>query len=201
MDDFGFDFGDAEDNRVVAPAQPAAREEPAPPMEPSGESDEDLWSEVSLRGNTTDLLEEHGNAAAGVGSGADIVELTEEAAIIAPDMLFEDETVFEEVSTARRAPLETAVAPPEVFEEAPQAKVSVPATAPQPPAPVSIDQAEIERIVSSRVDAAVRQMFEQIVGEIARTTIEAVAWEVIPDLAEAMIRSEIERVKQSTRTD
>ena len=31
--------------------------------------------------------------------------------------------------------------------------------------------------------------------------IEAVAWEVIPDLAEAMIKAEIERVRQSTRTD
>ena len=66
-------------------------------MEPSGESDEDLWSEVSLRGNASEFLEDRGHADSGAGSGADIVDLMEEAAIIAPEVLFEDEAVFEEV--------------------------------------------------------------------------------------------------------
>ena len=65
-----------------------------------------------------------------------------------------------------------------------------------PAAPIAIDQVEIERIVSSRVEAAVRRILEPIVGDLARTMIESVAWEVIPDLAEAMIRAEIERVRQ-----
>jgi len=182
IDDFGFDFGEAEDDRFGAlAAQPSVHQGTAPPVDSSAESDEDLWSEVSLRGNTSDFLEGRGHADSGVGSGAEIVDLMEEAALIAPEVLFEDEAVFEEVSTVTT--------------------VTEPAASLVPSAPISIDQAEIERIVASRVEAAVRQILEPIVGDLARTMIESVAWEVIPDLAEAMIRAEIERVRQSTRTD
>ena len=201
-DEFGFDFGEAEDDRPGALAtQPTVHQGAAPPLDASGESDEDLWSEVSLRGNTSDLLEDHGHPGSDVESGADIVELTEEAAIIAPEVLFEDDVVFEEVSTARRLPLEPTVAPTVAGEGTSATTASAPVAAPGPAAPISIDQAEIERLVSARVEAAVRRILEPIVGDLARATIEAVAWDVIPDLAEAMIRAEIERVRQSTRTD
>jgi hypothetical protein len=170
-------------------------------LEPSGESDEDLWSEVSLRGTTSDFLDDRGRAESGVQSDADIVDLMEEAALIAPEVLFEDEAVGEEVSTARRMPLEITVAAPVAREETPVTAASEPAASLVPAAPIAIDQVEIERIVSSRVEAAVRQILEPIVGDLARTMIESVAWEVIPDLAEAMIRAEIERVRQATRTD
>jgi hypothetical protein len=43
-------------------------------------------------------------------------------------------------------------------------------------------------------------VIEPLMGELVRKTIEEIAWEVIPDLAEAMIRAEIERITQSTRT-
>ena len=151
---------------------------------------------MSLRGNTSDFLEDRGHADSGVGSGADIVDLMEEAALIAPEVLFEDEAVFEEVSTARRIPLEPPShrrwrarkhpSPPR-----PSRRLSAPA------APVAIDQAEIERIVSARVEAAVRQILEPIVGDLARTMIESVAWEVIPDLAEAMITGR-DRARQTS---
>lgn len=197
-DEFGFDFGDAEDERFGAPAaQPSVQTGAAPPLESSGESDEDLWSEVSLRGGTSDLLDDRGHPGSGVGSDAGILELSEEAALHAPEVLFEDETVFEEVTTARVMPLAPVAEPPEQLEETPV----TPAAAPEPAAPVAIDQSEIERIVASRVEAAVRRILEPIVGDLARGMIEAVAWEVIPDLAEVMIRNEIERVRQSTRTD
>ncbi len=159
---------------------------------------------MSLRGTTSDLLEDRGHDGSGVGSGADIVDLTEEAAIIAPEVLFEDEVVFEEVSTARRLPLESIAEPPAAPEEPPVTTAAVPPPASPSSAsaaPVALDQAEIERIVSSSVEAAVRRVLEPIVGDLARATIESIAWEVIPDLAEAMIRAEIERVRQSTRTD
>ena len=202
VDDFGFDFGEAEDDRFGAlAAQPPVHQGAAPPLEPSGESDEDLWSEVSLRGNTSDFLEDRGQPDFGVESGADIVDLMEEAALIAPEVLFEDEAVFEEVSTARRIPLEATVAPPVAREETPVTAASEPPASLVPAAPIAIDQVEIERLVSSRVEAAVRQILEPIVGDLARTMIESVAWEIIPDLAEAMIRAEIERVRQATRTD
>jgi len=202
VDDFGFDFGEAEDDRFGAlAAQPLVPKGTAPPLDSSGESDEDLWSEVSLRGNNGDLLEGRGHADSEAGPAADIVDLMEEAALIAPEVLFEDEAVFEELSAVRSMPLETPVAPPAAREESPVAAAPEPASSLAPAAPISIDQLEIERIVSSRVEAAVRQILEPIVGDLARTMIESVAWEVIPDLAEAMIRAEIERVRQATRTD
>jgi len=196
--DFGFDFGEAEEDRFgTLAARPSLHKEIASPLEPSGESDEDLWSEVSLRGSASDLLEARAPAGSAAGTDAEIVDLAEETAIDAPEVLFEDEAVFEEVTTARITPL----SPPVAREEAPAATERTPGSTLEPTAAVSIDQAEIERIVASHVEAAVRKILEPIVSDLARAMIEEVAWEVIPDLAEAMIRSEIERVRQSTRTD
>ena len=153
------------------------------------------------------------SAGSGAPSGEDILELAEEAAIAEPEVSFEDETVFEEVSTALINPVLALEPPPGPSESAAPVNpavefdetpvVTAPPAAPSPaePATVVVDQAEIERIVAARVEAAVRKVLEPIVSELANTMIEAVAWEVIPDLAEAMIRAEIERVRQSPRTD
>lgn len=48
------------------------------------------------------------------------------------------------------------------------------------------------------VRSAVEQAVAKIVREVARDVIEKVAWEVIPDLAAALIKSEIERLKLET---
>lgn len=199
-DDFGFDFGEDQGDRFGAFAAPPEIPKPAAaPPDTSGESDEDLWSEVSLRGSPSDLLGDRGGSGATPDFG--IVELAEETAITAPDMLFEEESEFEEVSAARTVPPADVLAPASPREE--PAVAPAPAVLPSaaPAATVSLDQAEIERIVASRVEAAVRKVLEPLVSDLARTTIEAVAWEVIPDLAEAMIQAEIERVRKSTRTD
>lgn len=197
-EDFGFDLGEVESDRFGAPAQTPAHKPSAVAPDTSAESDEDLWSEVSLRGGASDLLEERAPVGSGAEPGADIVELGEETAITAPEGLFEDETVFEEVTTARStllsAPEPAAAGPRSTHAAAPPEKPEA--------AAVAIDQADLERMVASRVETAVRQLLEPIVRELSRATIESVAWEVIPDLAEAMIRAEIERVRQSsTRTD
>ncbi len=165
-DDFGFDFGETAGDRpaTIAAQPPLSKYSPA--LESSEESDDDLWSEVSLRGNAGDLLETRSPAESASGHRADILELTEETG---PPL----------ASPAAPSP-----APPSV-----------------PAAPVAIDPAEIERLVAARVESVVKQVLEPIVSEMARTMIEAISWEVIPELAEAMIRSEIERIRQSTRTD
>ncbi len=214
IDDFGFDFGESEGDRFgTLAAQPASQSSPATPLETSAESDEDLWSEVSLRGNASDLLEARAPAGADVASAADIMELGEESAVAVPEVQFEDEAFFEEVSTARREPLEFPAEPAAVLEASPElpayepetpsapALAPAPAPPPEPAATLAVDQAEIERLVASRIEAAVRKVLEPLVSDLARTMIESVAWEVIPDLAEAMIRAEIERVRQATRTD
>lgn len=168
---------------------------------------------MSLRGNASDLLEARAPAGADVASAADIMELGEESAVAVPEVQFEDEAFFEEVSTARREPLEFPAEPAAVLEASPElpayepetpsapALAPAPAPPPEPAATLAVDQAEIERLVASRIEAAVRKVLEPLVSDLARTMIESVAWEVIPDLAEAMIRAEIERVRQATRTD
>lgn len=195
MEDFGFDFGETEADRAVPPApRPAFQQPSAPAPEPPVETDEDLWSEVSLRDHTKDHLEVRQPAPTEAWTGAGIMELEEEAETAA------DEVVFEEVSTARIAP----PPPPEASRVAAPVPVEQPPTPPHlqaPAVPPAIDPAEIERLVAARVEAAVRQVLEPVVKDLARAMIEEIAWDVIPGLAEAMIKSEIERIRQSTGTD
>jgi hypothetical protein len=208
LEEFGFDFGEAEPpRRAPAFAPPAVPQPSAPVAEPTGETEEDLWSEVSLRDRGNDVLEvppRSGQAFAGAG----VPDLEEET----PPT---DETMFEEVSAT--PVISEPEAGAEEFEEpapepafaaaaheVPQLAADVvpaPELAAETAAPRAVDQAELERLVASRVEAAVRQVLEPVVQELARTMIETIAWEVIPDLAEAMIRAEIERIRQSVRTD
>ncbi len=195
-EDFGFDFAETEAERPVAAApQLSLQRTAAPILEPQGEAEEDLWSEVSLRDHSKDHLEVRPTAQTGDWAGAGILELQEETVAAA------DEVVFEEVSAAP-------VAPPAPQPEAPPAAASPrvePAPEPPPvPAPSvlpAFDQAELERLVAARMEAVVRQVLEPVVKDLARAMIEEVAWDVIPGLAEAMIESEIERIRKSACTD
>jgi hypothetical protein len=66
---------------------------------------------------------------------------------------------------------------------------------PPPPEPATAPAAAIS-------DEQLRRMVEETVSkiarEVAREVIEKVAWEVIPDLAEMLIKAEIERLKVET---
>lgn len=200
IEEFGFDFGETEAQRPAAAEGPRA--EAAPVTEQSAETDEDLWSEVSLRDRGTDILEAPRSAAAPDWAAADTIGLEEPAPQV-------DETAFGEVASGA-AMIESAPAAEEFVVFAPSAAPAVrieeappeqtPAAAAAPGA-VSVDQGTIERAVAEQVEAAVRKALEPLVRDAARGMVEAIAWEVIPELAEAMIRAEIERIKQSTRTD
>ncbi len=54
---------------------------------------------------------------------------------------------------------------------------------------------EAPAVSAEMVQSAVAQSVSRIVREIAREVIEKVAWEVVPDLAAALIKAEIERLK------
>jgi CheY-like chemotaxis protein len=205
-EDFDFDFGDTFSERFGWPAAPSVAERPPEPTrETAAEMEEDLWSEVSLRDHASDLLEAPPTPGSGEWTGGGIRDLEEGEE--SPD-----ETLFEEIPGPRSTP------PIEPEPEAVRAIVSslaaplpphreahlAPGPAPLPPATratqPAVDPAEIERIVAARMEAVVRQVLEPVVRELARTMIETVSWEVIPDLAEAMIRAEIDRIGQSTST-
>jgi CheY-like chemotaxis protein len=196
-DDFGFDFGEVFGERFSAPTAPLVQQPSAPPPEPAAETEEDLWSEVNLRGQAGDPLE--GNSSTGFGGwpSAGVRDL-EEAEEIA------DETMLDEISGIASSPPPPAVgaiaARPEPRYESPFAAESSRAIPPAQAPQHTVDPAVVERLVAERVESVVRQVLEPIVSDLARTMIETVAWEVIPDLAEAMIRAEIERISRSTRT-
>ncbi|HEY5998665.1 MAG TPA: hypothetical protein VI078_05105, partial [bacterium] len=160
---------------VPPPASPFAEEDfdlgpstPGPAAATGG--DDDLWSEVNLRGSAAPIIDPAVGEDNLWGSLADTSVLEEQPA--APPR-------------AERPP---AWEMPRPVEPAPPPPRETPAPA------VAIDQAEIERLVASRLDAAVRQALEPLVASLARALVEDVAWQVVPDLAEAMIRAEIERV-------
>ena len=56
----------------------------------------------------------------------------------------------------------------------------------------------MEQMISGKIEEAVKSFLGPAIGDTARKIIEEVAWEVIPELAEAMIKSEIERIKRET---
>jgi hypothetical protein len=233
MEDFGFDFGEVEPARpVAAPAAPPPAAPPPPRVvdaEPSGETEEDLWSEVSLRDRVADVLEPRPVADAG-GWEAGGVTLEEPA--VADESLFDEmpgaqpaavpagevqePTAAPEFAVAAAGMVEPALVEPAMPEasaepmsselaapiaEAPPSAASAAAAPPGQLAAAVVDAAHLERLVAERLDVAVRQALAAVVGDVARTMVESVAWEVIPELAEAMIRAEIERIRQSNRAD
>jgi 3-deoxy-D-manno-octulosonate 8-phosphate phosphatase KdsC-like HAD superfamily phosphatase len=53
---------------------------------------------------------------------------------------------------------------------------------------------EMAKVISVKIEEAVRDVLGPVISETAARVIEEVAWDVIPELAEAMIKSEIERI-------
>jgi len=98
-----------------------------------------------------------------------------------PDFSEAEEMAFEEPEAAVPVEPVAAVQPP------PAATVRQPQ--PAVPASVTLDEAEVERIVA--------RVAEEVIERLAGTLLEKIAWEVVPDLAEGMIKDEIRRIKAS----
>jgi CheY-like chemotaxis protein len=173
-----------------APARPVAFEEPpaelaeedfdlgpAPPA--AAAADDDLWSEVSLRGSTAPIIDPAVGEDNLWGSLADTSVLDEQP-VPAP--------------AAQSIPPGVAPSRAEPPGAAARAALVEAATARATPAVPSVDPALIERLVAERLDAAVRQALEPLVAGMARQLLEDVAWQILPEMAEAMIRAEIGRI-------
>jgi hypothetical protein len=83
---------------------------------------------------------------------------------------------------------------PEMMEE--PAPVAVP-SAPSGTAGAAVSKDDLHNVLGVRIEEAVRSILGPVINEAARKIVEEVAWDVIPDLAEAMIRSEIERIRKT----
>lgn len=62
--------------------------------------------------------------------------------------------------------------------------------------PVSVNTDEIIKQVISELKPQIKEMIQEVVLEMSKETIEGVAWEIIPDLAENLIRNEVETLSK-----
>ncbi len=219
-DDAIFDLSD--ELTTSEPAREILGEGP-PPAEASEE--EDLWSEVSLRDSSSPLVEDKvledesfwgtaggagmGDEGGGGPSGEDLLEevgepevldLTEDAGEPPFPPVHEDTVTPVEEEPAPLFP-EPEPAPEEVreLETGTPAEPGTPAVSPaaaEPRASGGPSAVDLEQVVSAKLEEAVRSVLAPVIGDAARRIVEEVAWEVIPDLAEAMIKSEIERIRK-----
>jgi hypothetical protein len=193
------------------------RETSAPLVEDKVLEEESFWGTDENAPAPADIIDES------VPSGEDLLEEIEEPEILdltdddglAPGMTpaDEDETTFDLLGDQETAvPTDVAPAAPSEppAEAAPAAADVAPAVGPAPaeevlsepvappaavPAPTG---SEMEQVISGKIEEAVRSFLGPAIGDTARKIIEEVAWDVIPELAEAMIKSEIEKIKRET---
>jgi len=93
---------------------------------------------------------------------------------------------------------------PEPEPEPVAAEVALVEVAPEPVAPVApvlpATAAEVETRVGGLSEAELEKIIEKVVGQLveklAGTILEKVAWEVVPDLAENLIKAEIRKIKE-----
>ncbi len=78
--------------------------------------------------------------------------------------------------------------------------VSAPVVEPSAPVAPVVAAAAVEQRVATLSEAEIEQIVERAVGKVieklAGTLIEKVAWEVVPDLAETLIKEEIRKIKE-----
>jgi CheY-like chemotaxis protein len=89
----------------------------------------------------------------------------------------------------------------ESLEEASAFEVSAEPVTADEPAVVDATLADVEAQVSALSEEAVEKIIEKIVKEVveklAGSILERVAWDVVPDLAESLIREEIRKIKDA----
>jgi hypothetical protein len=123
-----------------------------------------------------------------------VAPVPEEAVVLdlEPEMMEEPAALVEaEIMEEAAAPLDLE---PEMMEE--PAPVAVP-SAPSGTAGAAVSKDDLHNVLGVRIEEAVRSILGPVINEAARKIVEEVAWDVIPDLAEAMIRSEIERIRKT----
>jgi CheY-like chemotaxis protein len=173
-----------------------------------------------------DIFGEEPEAAPPAVEESTILEPAPEAPVVAPPepevmeaaaAPAEPEIIEEFVAPPEPEVMEEFVAPaePEIIEEfvaPPEPEVMEAVTTPRSPeivaepaapeassvaAATAVSKDELEKVLNTKLEEAVRGILGPVINEAARKIVEEVAWEVIPDLAEAMIRSEIERIRKT----
>lgn len=183
------------------------RDSASPLLEDSGLEEETFWGvggdEPADAGGRIeapageDLLEEIGEP--------DILDLTDDAEVAQEFQPAEEreaspggraleresEAEFPEEAPAAVLPVGSPAEAEQVFEAEPQPE---PAAMAEEIAPQAEHDEEMAKVISAKIEEVVRDILGPAISETAARIIEEVAWDVIPELAEAMIKSEIERI-------
>ncbi len=166
------------------PPQPAA---PTPPPQPAAPV-EDSWADVSLEETPAPvaaaeapIFEDASDFIIDDGSGADTADTSD----VWADSTDTIEMAEPEVMAVETAPPIQPVAPPP----------AAPTPPPQPAAPVA--PAAPAGSLESQVAGLSEADLQRVVEKVASAVLEKVVWEVVPDLAENLIKDEIRKLKGS----
>jgi CheY-like chemotaxis protein len=155
-------------------------------VSPAGESAPD--EEIMELGEEDILVLDEGDILSADPVMAQVTELED-------DFLFVDEEEIE--------PVEEMSLPQEMLPEvdAPEPEPVIPE--PAPVVPAAVQAAAVESRVQALSDAEIEAIVEKVAGAVierlAGTLLEKIAWEVVPDLAERLIKEEICQIKESVR--
>ncbi len=170
---------------IVSEEEDVQFTKPAPVTTPSFQSTGTQW--LPVEESTFEFEEE-------TGSGIATTVVEQSITIQEPsidDISFEDETEFQTVQTPPEADYTSAPAPesadftvpPSMYEEPPVLEpvaAAMVASTETPPAPLSLTEEQLKAAISSA----------------SKEVIERIVWEVVPDLAEALIRDAIRKIKE-----
>ena len=209
----------------AAPVQPAAPapEPAAPAIEPAAPTSPDSWDDVTFDEpeiepepvaeapvfeDEADFIVDDGSAAEASDSAAVWGDTSETIELDEPEIVAVE-------PSAPEPPVEPAApVPPAVPEPPPQAAAPTPPVTPEPVQPVvpepvqpvaepapqptppvqpTAAPADVESQVAGMSDADLEKIVERVAGVV----LEKIAWEVVPDLAESLIRDEIRKIKEN----
>lgn len=184
-------------------ATPAVEVSPAPADVPAADDswgDDDFSS--AFAADASSAAEPFGVGAAEVPL-ADDFEILEEIDLLEPmaESFATDDFSFPEEA----AQPETVEAPSVLAAPAPVSPVATPLPLPAvtvtpPPeiaSPVAGAATNVGTLSDAQLDLIVERVAEVVISRLAGTLLEKIAWEVVPDLAETMIKEELRKIRET----
>ena len=163
------------------------------------------WSRTETEAEAEDVFAEPLEAAPAVESEAAFVAPVDEPAFAEETFAVADNEPVAEVASAFEEPVAEHVPAEEpvavVEEPVPAVEEPVPAVEKPEPAAVAATTADVEAKASALSEEELEQIIEKVVTKVveklAGSILERIAWDVVPDLAENMIREEIRKIKDA----
>jgi hypothetical protein len=144
---------------------------------------------------------------------ADDVEILEEIDLLEPvadssDMLLADSFAPDDFSFAEELQPEAVAAPSVQVEPAPVSPAVMPLPRPVvdvvPPVAVTSEAGAATSdgtLSDAQLDLIVERVAGVVVSRLTGTLLEKIAWEVVPDLAETMIKEELRKIREAVAAD